>query len=191
MTRKAHAHAHRSFAVPTPAINGERGDALILSVLDVVPLPRVIELLGERVREANRADQMLAVLTLRGERAKPRIEARSGPSWSTEEVAAKLGKTSETVRAHIADGKLVGYTADGDRTRWRLPAWQLEGAAPHAAPHAWVPRLIAAFGANGWGLLDFLTAPREGADAAPDYLHLLLEGRVEDVIAAARRANPD
>lgn len=184
MTRKA--HAHRPLPPLASALDGDKEDALIRSTLSIVRVQRMLELLADHVRETNRADHMLAVLTLRGERAKPRIEARSGPSWSTEQVAVLIGKTSETVRAYITDGKLVGYTADGDRTRWRLPAWQFEGATAHE----WIPQLVAAFGANGWGLLDFLTAPREGA-GAPDYLNLLLAGRVEDVLMAARRGNPD
>jgi hypothetical protein len=61
----------------------KREDNLIRSVLDIVSPQSVLDILVGYVRKANDADQMLATLALRGERAKPAIEARSGPSWST------------------------------------------------------------------------------------------------------------
>ena len=166
---------------------GEVGRKLVRSVLDVVALEDALDVFEETVQAANQSDRLLDLLALRGERDKVVIERRSGPSWSTDEVGQALKRSSETVRAQIAADKLVGYHALGDRTRLRLPAWQFQ---PGGAPHPWVPALIAAFGANGWSLLDFVTAPRTDLGQS-DYLHLLSNGRTEQVLAAARRSNPD
>jgi hypothetical protein len=188
MTRKAHEPGP---VVPYgSAAPGPKEDNLIRSVLDVVPLPRVLDILADYVRQANRADHMRAALVLRGERAKPRIEERSGPAWSTEEVAQRLGKTSETVRSYIAEGELIAYPIESGRPRWRLPTWQFDAEASRATAHEWVAPLVAAYGENGWGLVDFLTVPREHLDGA-NYLRWLLGGRARDVVAMAKRANAD
>jgi hypothetical protein len=188
MTRKAHEPGPVApYGSPAP---GTKEDNLIRSVLDVVPLPRVLDILADYVRRANRADHMRAALVLRGERAKPRIEDRSGPSWSTEEVAQRLGKTSETVRSYIAAGALIAYPSESGRTRWRLPTWQFDSEAARVRAHEWVTPLVAAYGQNGWGLVDFLTVPRDQLDGA-SYLRLLLGGQARNVVAIAKRANPD
>jgi hypothetical protein len=160
--------------------------ALVRSVLDVVPIDEALEVLTEHVAKLNRRDPILAVQALRGERSKPAIDDRSGPSWSTDEAANHLKKSSETIRKYVAANKLVAYSAPGDRTRLRLPVWQFRDRDVHE----WVSRLIAAFGANGWGLVDFVTAPRTHLNGS-HYLHLLQSGRSDDVMAAARRSNPD
>jgi hypothetical protein len=49
---------------------------------------------------------------------------------------------------------------------------------------------VAAFGANGWGLIDFVTVPRTHLDGR-SYLQFLQSDRAREVIAAAKRANPD
>lgn len=167
--------------------SGDAGRQLVRSVLDVVKLEDALAVLEETVQAANRSDRLLELLAIRGERDKVTIERRSGPSCSTEEAGQALKRSSETVRAQIAADKLVGYHAPGDRTRVRLPVWQFQAGG---APHAWVPALIEAFGANGWSLLDFVTAPRNDPGQS-DHLHLLLNGRVQQVLAAARRSNPD
>jgi hypothetical protein len=56
-----------------------------------------------------------------------------------------------------------------------------------------VKPLIDAYGDNGWGLVDFVTTPRQALRGAT-YLHRLLGGRgpeIAGVIAAARRTNPE
>jgi hypothetical protein len=133
---------------------------------------------------------MLEVATLRGEKAKPVIESRSGASDSTEQAGKRLKKTAETVRNRIEQNRLVAYRAIGDRTRIRLPVWQFD--TEHGV-HSWVAPLILAYGTNGWGLLDFVTAPRSSLGGAP-YLHRLLGGQeseIAEVIEAARRTNPE
>jgi hypothetical protein len=166
-----------------------REDNLIRSVLDMVSPQSVLDVLVGYVRRANDADQLLATLALRGELAKPVIEARSGPAWSTEEVGRRLGRHPETIRNHVAANKLVGYRAMNDRTRLCLPVWQFhQGRETTTQP--WVPDLLSAFGGNGWALLDFVTAPRTDLDGS-HYLSLLLADRAGEVMAAAKRSNPD
>lgn len=168
----------------------ERESNLVRSVLDMVPVGLVLDLVGDYVRKANRAQEMRRALTLRGDLAKPRIEERSGFSWSTEEVGKKLRKDAETIRNYIDHGKLVGYRAASDRTRWRLPMWQFRVEDNGYAVHDWVSDLVAALGANGWGVLDFVTVPRTHL-AGSNYLHLLQNGRADEVVAAAKRSTPD
>jgi hypothetical protein len=172
---------------PTAAeLEGPARD-LVVAVLKMVPLEVVLELLTDQVRAANRAEPLVAALTLQGDLEKPTIQERSGPSLSTEEAGKLLGVSSETVRSRIAKKSLVGYGAPGDRTRVRVPRWQFDG---NGAVHPWVPRLVEAFGGSGWGLLDLVTVPRSSLDGG-NYLHLLLNGRADEVIAAALRSNPD
>lgn len=167
----------------------EREDNLIRSVLEMVSPQSVLDVLVGYVRKANDADQLLATLALRGERAKPAIEARSGPAWGTEEVGRRLGRSPETIRNYVAADKLVGYRAMNDRTRLRLPVWQFhQGRDTITQP--WVSELLSAFSVNGWALLDFVTAPRADLDGS-HYLSLLLADRATEVIAAAKRSNPE
>lgn len=167
----------------------DRAKQLIRSVLDVVPLETAIEAFEEAALASRRPDAMLAVATIRGQRAKPHIEERSGPSEGTEETGKRLGKSSETIRGWIERRRLVAYRAESDQTRIRLPLWQFDDQGVRA----WVRPLIEAYGDNGWGLIDFVTVPRSALGGAP-YLHRLLSGRdahIEAVIAAAKRTNPD
>lgn len=182
-------HSKSSAAVSASAATGSAEPArdLVMAVLKMVPLGVVIDLLTDQVRAANRTDQLLAALTLRGDLEKPTIQARSGPSLSTEEAGKRLGVSSETIRSRITKNALVGYEAPGDRTRLRLPLWQFDAKG---GVHAWVPRLLAAFGSNGWSLLDFVTVPRTPLEGG-DYLHLLRNGHVDEVTAAAMRSNAD
>lgn len=173
----------RPKAVPRNAAH----ERLVLALLENVPIDEVMATLREYVMESNRADQMLEALALKGELAKPLIDRASGPSWSTEEAGRAIGKSSETLRNYVRDNLLVGYTAAGDKTRLRIPQWQFDG---QSKPHDWVSELIAAFGENGWPLIDFVTASRDNRNGK-NYLHLLLNGQAEDVIAAAKRSNPD
>ncbi len=173
----------------TVAADSERYRDLVRSLLDVVPLADALAVVSEAVQEANDAAAMLQVAALEGEQAKPLIESRSGASYGTEEAGEHLGKTAETVRSWIEQGRVVAYRAVGDRTRIRVPVWQF---AAEGGIHAWVAPLVQAFGANGWGLVDFVTVPRTSRGGAP-YLHALLGGRpseIAEVLDAARRTNP-
>jgi hypothetical protein len=167
--------------------SGLKDKAEIMALLHDVPVDWMLEGLRLRVREDNRSEPMLEFLTSKGERAKPGIERASGLSLSTEEAADMLGKTAETVRSHINNMQLIGYRAAADQTKIRLPRWQFK----EKGLHDWVPRLIQAFGDNGWSLLDFVTVPRKNIEGERSYLDLLRAGRVDEVIAAASRANPD
>jgi hypothetical protein len=161
--------------------------AEVLALLHEVPVDWMLEGLRLRVLEDNRSEPMLEFLTSKGERAKPGIERASGLSLSTEEAADMLGRTAETIRSYITNKQLVGYRAAADRTKIRLPQWQFA----ENGLHDWVPRLIEAFGDNGWSLLDFVTVARTNIEGGHSYLDLLRAGNVEEVIAAAARANPD
>src|SRR4051812_48346968 len=138
-------------------------------------------------------DQVAALLTARGDAAKPLIERRSGPSISTAEAAERVGASDETIRKRIERGLYVGYPDLSKKERMRLPQWQFSG--PREV-HAWVEPLIQAFGNNGWALLDFLTIPRTGTiggkmfDAEP-FLARLQAGDIQLVLDAAQRANPE
>jgi hypothetical protein len=164
----------------------ERMRGLVRSVLDVVPLSDALQVFTEYVQHANSSDALLAALSLRGERAKPLIESRSGSALGTEDVGQLLRVNPETVRNWLTLNKLVGYRAPGDRTRIRLPAWQFRG---HQGIHDWVVPLIAAYGDNGWALLDFVTVPRSSLSGM-SYLSWLQNGQHAEVIAAAKRSNP-
>jgi hypothetical protein len=169
----------------------KRARALIANALKLVPMDVVLDELADQARAGHRAAELLATLALRGDQDKLFIEDRSGPSIGTEEAGARLGVTAETVRTRIARNLLVGYAAATDRTKIRLPSWQFTGEGVHA----WVAPLLAAFGANGWALLDFVTVPRRLGEAEgpaeSNHLHRLLGGHADEVIAAAARSNPD
>ena len=179
--------------LPVTADSRKRARALIANALKLVPMDVVLDELADQARAEHRADKLLATLALRGDQDKLLIEDRSGPSVGTEEAGARLGVTAETVRTRIARNLLVGYAAPADRTKIRLPLWQFTSDGVHP----WLAPLLAAFGSNGWGLLDFVTVPRQLGDATgagpaeSNYLHRLLSGRAEEVIAAAARSNPD
>lgn len=159
-------------------------DDVIRKVVATARVDQLLVMLRERIIKEN-GREILEFLTLKGEQAKLRIENESGPSLSTEKAGEVIGKSSETVRGYIRNNLLAGYTAANDRTKLRLPAWQFDGSEIHE----WVPRLIEAFGENGWPLLDFVTVER--VSRGKNYLDLLREGEIEPVIAAAKRANPN
>ncbi len=129
----------------------------------------------------------MTVLKWRGDQIKPAIEEASG-RWITTNAAGKRLKCSaERIRKQITRGAMVGYPALGNQRRWRIPLWQF---AKGNKIHAWVPELIRAHGSNGWALIHFVSVPRISLDGG-NLLHLLQSGRVGDVLAAARRSNPD
>lgn len=169
-----------------PLNQPHKDKAQVLEFLHRVPVDWMLEGLRLRVLEDNKSESMLEFLTSKGERAKPGIERASGLSLSTEEAADVLGKSPETIRSYIKNKQLVGYLAAADHTKFRLPRWQFN----EKGLHDWVRRLIDAFGDNGWSLLDFVTVARTNIEG-DSYLDLLRTGNVEEVIAAAKRANPD
>lgn len=169
--------------------------AVYLSLSTVSP-ERLLSLVEKNLLSRNaqklRTDLKKRLLVLRGEATKPLVEERSGPALSSEQAAERLGVSSETVRARVRDGQLIGYTSPGAKARLRLPEWQFSGPG---AVHAWVPTIVRSYGANGWALIDFLTAPRTGLVADREFsgeslLRMLQSGEIDVVLDAAQRANP-
>ena len=163
----------------------EHSKQLLRSLLLVLPVDDALDVIGESVVDSN--DHAIAVARLRGDLMKPEIDAASGISISTAEAAGRLGLSDETVRQKIKKGQLVGYCPLNDKTKFRLPLWQFSSAI---SVFAWIPDLIAAYGANGWALMNFLTVPRDSLHG-DNYLHYLVTDRVDEVLAAAERSNPD
>lgn len=128
-----------------------------------------------------KAREMLEVLTARGDLAKPGIELASGPWYNTSTVSCILHITPKTIREYIRNNEIIAYS---HKSRFRVPSWQLYGSFIHM----WVPQLIKVFGGNGWPLLDFITIARDTLDGN-NYLDLLKKGQIDQVLAAARRAN--
>lgn len=87
------------------------------------------------------------------------------------------------------DGDLIAVREPGS-TEWRYPAWQFEDGRPRRG----VDRIVAAAreaGIDEGGLYDLLTAPLGlGRGERRRLCDLLLEGRVDDVVAAIRAARP-
>lgn len=134
-----------------------------------------------------------ALLTARGDAAKPAIELQSGPSISSAQAAARMGVSDETIRNWIKTGRCIGYHDISGKARVRLPEWQFSGPK---TLHSWVAPLIAAYGGNGWALIDFLTGPRHGNVAGSLFngeslLQRIQSGEVQLVLDAAHRANPE
>ncbi|MDX2187835.1 MAG: helix-turn-helix domain-containing protein [Opitutaceae bacterium] len=113
-----------------------------------------------------------------------------GGSYSSEELARLLGVTSETVRNFLKRGRLIAHPALSGKGS-RFPKWQFEPQGKFLAVVPWLEPLIAAYGHNGWGLVDLLTVPRDTAKGL-SYLALLQQGEkgVQTVLAAAKRSNP-
>jgi len=129
----------------------------------------------------------------RGETAKPLIEARSGPSITLAEAAARMEVKDRTIKTWIQNGRCVGYPDISAKKRLRLPEWQFAG---RKVVHEWVGPLLKAYGANGWAFIDFLTVPRHGlvADAkleGESLLQMIQGGNLQLALAAAQRANPE
>ena len=112
------------------------------------------------------------------------IDSASGPSLNPAKVGRAMGKSTQDVWDYVSTSQLVGYSLDSGRTL-RIPLWQFDLLEP--TPYPWIPRLIEAFGCNDVPLMAFLTAPDLCPDAGRSYLQLLLiEGRIEEVIDAAK-----
>ena len=177
--------------LPVSPTDRRRARELIGEALKLVP-PQVAAdfLVAATRRSATRADKIIAKLELQGDLDKLEIERLSGTPLSTEQVAERLKVTAETVRSRIAKNALIGYRAAYDRTKLCLPPWQFD-ARGHV--RQWVIALLKAFGANGWGLVDFVTVARAPLDGR-NYLALLESGepaQIAQVLAAAQRTDAD
>jgi len=125
---------------------------------------------------------------MRNSPVKPLIAMRSGIALTTEQAAERLQVTEQTVRNRIRQGDLIFCSSVRSRG-WLLPHWQFIGMLP-AAVAPWVKPLLAAYGQNGWALVDFLTVPRMDRHGA-NFLSLLLAGDPDPVLAAARASNKE
>lgn len=153
------------------------------------PASRFLDIAREVVhREIAQPITAWELSAMQGDLAKPQIEARSGVPYTTEEAADRLNVSGQTVRNWIERGELIAYPARAGKGL-RLPRWQF---VPDGKVKPWVAEVIAAYGHNGWGLLDFLTVPREHLEGM-SYLASTERGEdaTRQVVAAAGRSNPD
>lgn len=168
----------------------ENGIRALLRAANLAP-SRIIALAREQQQEQWDAAARWEEATFRGDQAKPMIENRSGPAYSTEQVAAKLNVSDTTVRNMFERGDLVAYPALRGKGL-KFPYWQFTTEGRRMSVKPWIKPLLAAFDENGWALLDFITVPRTHLDGI-SYLAHTERGAdaVREVIEAAGRTNPD
>lgn len=177
---------------PVHLSGAEVAEQTISNLLPLLKSERILELARQAIIDRNAMGSApWEVATLEGEIAKPMIEVRSGIAHSTDAVADLLSVSDETVRNMLKRDELIAYPALRGKGN-RFPAWQFDTSTRTARVHPWVKEILAAYGHNGWGLLDFLTVPRI-PDGGLNYLSKFQRGAegVAEVIAAARRSNPD
>ncbi|WP_404420696.1 hypothetical protein [Nibricoccus sp. IMCC34717] len=156
------------------------------------PMDRLVAIVRDVARRRVVATgEAWAIAGALGDAAHPLIEARSGPAFTSEELARLLGVTSETVRNFLKRERLIAYPALTGKGS-RFPKWQFEPQGKSLAVLPWVEPLLASYGHNGWGVVDFLTVPREDAKGL-SYLALLQQGEkgLQAVLSAAKRSNPN
>jgi len=137
-------------------------------------------------RGGDRILQGMALARLRGTIVQQEIESASGPAISTAIAAGRLQRSVATVRKLVKKGGLVGYRPAAAANKILLPLWQFSS---RTTTHKWVPKMIKIYGSNGIALINFVTVPRTHLEGG-NYLRLLLNGRSDEVIRAARRSNP-
>jgi len=156
------------------------------------PVSRLLIIAREAMAQQPAPREVWEIAELQGEEAKPLIEARCGPSLTTEQTAEGLGVSDQTVRNIVERGQLIAYSALRGKGL-KFPAFQFtQGDGNKLVVHTWVTPLIKYSGGHGWGLLDFLTVPRLDRNGL-NYLAMLRgeQSSQEEVLAAARRSNPD
>ena len=156
------------------------------------PPDLLIEIAREEQRDQWTAENAWAAASVEGDKAKPLIENRSGPSFTSEELAARLKVTTQTIRNMKERKELVAYTGFGAHNPLRFPSWQFVTAGSRLQTKQWIKPLLEAYGSNGWGLVDFMTVPRTPLNGL-SYLASTERGEdgIRDVIDAAGRSNPD
>lgn len=152
-----------------------------------MPISRLVAIAREELEASPESLVEWDIADLQGEAAKPLIEHRSGPALTTDELAERRNVSDETIRKMAGRGELICYPALRGKG-WRFPAWQFAGKRGDIAP--WVSELVKTYGHNGWGLIDFVTVPRENGVSYLTLLHSGDEG-VREVLSAAERSNPD
>ncbi|MDX2187827.1 MAG: hypothetical protein SFV32_12900 [Opitutaceae bacterium] len=156
------------------------------------PVDRLVAIVRDvAARQDLAPDTAWAIASAVGETAQPLIELRSGAPFTSEELAKGLGVTSETVRNLLKRQRVIAYPARTGKGS-RFPKWQFKASGRKLEVEDWVEPLLKAYGHNGWGLLDFLTVPRD-TEQGLSYLARLQQGPegVAKVLAAAKRSNPD
>ncbi|MFT3783545.1 MAG: hypothetical protein QM790_16145 [Nibricoccus sp.] len=91
-----------------------------------------------------------------------RLELICGPCLSTRETARLLGVCPNTVLRRYNRDELISFPALFGKNRRRFPRWQFSENDHSACQFSWVKPIIAAFGQNGWGLVEFLVSQRLG-----------------------------
>lgn len=166
-------------------------EEIILAAARTARLParNLIAIVGEYLKENPDPWAQWELAALEGDTVKPVIETRSGLSLSTGEAAEMLKRTTQTICNMVERNELIAYPEIHGRG-WRFPRWQFA----HGTVHEWVAPIIAAYGHNGWGLLDFLTVPRVVNGESFTYLERLKSPdpeAIDEARAAASRSNPD
>jgi hypothetical protein len=115
-----------------------------------------------------------------------RIERICGVCLSTSETANRLGVTKNAAANLYYYDALISFPSLKETDQRRFPVWQFKMTDGPNAAQPWVQPLIAAFGQNGWALVEFLTKPRRPGRT---YVDILINGADADrkqVIAAAK-----
>ena len=116
-------------------------------------------------------------------------EATASETLPATWLAARWGVDPARIEAMRRDGELIATRTPGS-SEWRYPAWQFEAGRPRRG----VERIVAAAreaGIDEAGLYDLLTAPLGlGRGERRRLSDLLLENRVDDVVATIRATAP-
>lgn len=102
-------------------------------------------------------------------------------SWLAERLAWEPAR----IEAMRRDGELIAVRRPG-ASEWLYPAWQLERGRPRPG----IARIVAAAreaGLDAAALYELLTKPL-GLRGGTTLADLLRQGRIDDVVAAVRRA---
>ena len=113
-------------------------------------------------------------------RAATNYEGTLAATWLAERMAVDPAHIDAMRRA----GELIAVREPGSM-EWRYPAWQFDGRAPRPS----IARVVAAArdaGLDEARLYDLLTTPLGLRDGGRRLSDLLVEGRVDDVVAAIR-----
>src|SRR5438270_6602562 len=114
----------------------ENGIRALLRAANLSP-SRIIALAREQQQAQWDAEAGWEEAAFRGDQAKPSIESRSGPAYSTEQAAEKLNVSDTTVRNMVERGELVAYPALRGKGL-KFPFWQFAGEGRRLSVKPWV-----------------------------------------------------
>lgn len=129
-------------------------------------------------------DEATALVETRGLDLSARLARDCGQTWTSEEVASRLGISRQAVHLRQHEGKLLAFSAPSGRGH-RYPVWQFRGRTVRS----WIPKVIEQLG-NGFSAMHFLLVERKSLNSRR-YLDLALSGDEEVIakmLAAGRRA---